>query len=529
MNPERCSPPAVLSPSVAHGTMTAFASILFEDGFVVEASAEPEFFTDLNLDQIVAAVTAGRDEYELAPFFYAPVRDVEAVRYRHQVLSDLEQQEVRAAVREFARAMSTMREQVGLIGTLRHELQKQRWFLQAVASYCAGVGAFAHRLAELELRSPGMTALRDYLQSYTTSEAFASLASETGEREADLAAVTYGVHIRGTRVRVSRYDGEADMSDEVQRAFAKFAQGAVKDHRRTYREDAHMDHIEEQIVELVARLHPETFTALRDYCDRRRGYLDATIVRFDREVQFYLSYLEAIAPLRSLGLAFAHPRVSARSKHEHATQTFDLALAMKLAREGATVVCNDFEVDGPERILVISGPNNGGKTTFARTFGQLHYLAALGLPVPGRDTRLFLPDRIFTHFEREEDIATLRGKFEDELVRIHEILAQATGDSVVIMIERFGSTTLHDALVVGSEVVGQLVDLDVLAVFVTFVDELASLGPSTVSMMSTVVPEDPAVRTYRVVRKPADGLAYASALSEKYGLSYESLRRRIAR
>ena len=389
MNPERCPPPAVLSPSVAHGTMTAFASILFEDGFVVEASAEPEFFTDLNLDQIVAAVTAGRDEYELATFFYAPVRDVEAVRYRHQVLSDLEQQEVRAAVREFARAMSTMREQVGLIGTLRQELQKQRWFLQAVASYCAGVGAFAHRLAELELRSPGMTALRDYLQSYTTSEAFVSLASETGEREADLAAVTYGVHIRGTRVRVSRYDGESDMSDEVQRAFAKFAQRAVKDHRRTYREDAHMDHIEEQIAELVARLHPETFTALRDYCDRRRGYLDATIVRFDREVQFYfyLSYLEAIAPLRSLGLAFSHPRVSARSKHEHATQTFDLALAMKLAREGATVVCNDFEVDGPERILVISGPNNGGKTTFARTFGQLHYLAALGLPVPGRDTR----------------------------------------------------------------------------------------------------------------------------------------------
>ncbi|MGO9957351.1 MAG: MutS-related protein [Solirubrobacteraceae bacterium] len=515
--------------SVGHGTMTSFASILFEDGFVVDASAEPEFFTDLNLDQIVAAVTAGRDEYELAPFFYAPLREVEAVRYRHRVLADLEQEDVHGAVREFARVMSVMREQVELIGGLRHELQKQRWFLQAVASYCAGVSAFAHRLAELELQSQGMTALRDYMQSYATSEAFSSLASETGEREADLAAVTYGVHIRGTRVRISRYDGEADMSDEVQRAFAKFAQGAVKDHRRTYREDPHMDHIEEQIAELVARLHPETFTALRDYCDRHRGYLDATVVRFDREVQFYLAYLQAIVPLRSLGLTFSHPRVATRSKHEHATQTFDLALAMKLARAGATVVCNDFELAGPERILVVSGPNNGGKTTFARTYGQLHHLAALGLPVPGRDTRLFLPDRIFTHFEREEDIATLRGKFEDELVRIHEILSQATGDSVVIMNESFGSTTLHDALVVGSEIVEQLIDLDVLAVFVTFVDELASLGPSTVSMMSTVVPEDPAVRTYRVLRKPADGLAYASALAEKYGLSYESLRRRIAR
>jgi DNA mismatch repair protein MutS len=289
-----------------------------------------------------------------------------------------------------------------------------------------------------------------------------------------------------------------------------------------------LNHVEAQILELVAKLHPEAFAGLVRFCARHERYLDETVGRFDREIQFYLAYLDYIEPLRKEGLSFSLPRVSARSKEVGATETFDLALAAKLTSDGRSVVCNDFRLSGGERILVVSGPNNGGKTTFARTFGQLHYLASLGLPVPGADLRLFLPDRIFTHFEREEEIETLRGKFEDELLRVHEILEHATSASVLIMNESFGSTTLRDAVLVGSQVVRQIIDLDALCVFVTFVDELSTLGPSTISVMSTVVPEDPAVRTYKIVRKQADGLAYAAAIADKYGLSYEALRKRVA-
>lgn len=507
-----------------------FQSILFAHSDRAAGPArleEPAFFADLNLDQVVESITAGREEYDLTRFFYAPLGSVDAIAYRHEVLHDLQDTAVRERITSFAGAMRSMRKHLQQARELHYRYQQQRWFLDAVAIYCDAVRQLADDLERVGVRSHGLLALRDYLVQYAASGPFTVLLEETPRVRQQLADVRYCVHVKGNRVKVSGYDSEADYSAEVLETFEKFKQGDAKDRRVTLPEPVHMNHVEATVLNKVALLYPEAFTALDEYCARHRVYVDDTIARFDREVQFYLAYLDYMTMFERAGLSFCYPHVSADSKKTSASQTFDLALAKKLVPGGSPVVCNDFYLRDPERIFVVSGPNQGGKTTFARTFGQLHYLARLGCLVPGSESQLFLYDQLFTHFEKQEDITDLRGKLQDDLVRIHDILGRATSRSVVIMNEIFTSTTLQDARFLGTKVLEAIVQLDALCVCVTFVDELTKVSDATVSMVSTVVPDDPAVRTYKIVRRPADGVAYAAAIAEKYGLTYERLKGRI--
>src|SRR5581483_5261408 len=183
---------------------------------------------------------------------------------------------------------------------------------------------------------------------------------------------------------------------------------------------------------------------------------DGSSLLYSQVLVSQVAYLDFIADLRHQGLPFCYPEVSATCKGNRVRDGFDLALAHARRDDRTALVLNDFCLTGSERVLVVTGPNQGGKTTFARMVGQLHYLASLGCPVPGSEARLFLFDHIYTHFEREEDLRNLRGKLEDDLIRVHDVLARGTADSIYILNEIFASTSLQDAVYLSKAIMARL-------------------------------------------------------------------------
>lgn len=506
----------------------SFESILYLNKKIINDNEEmPKYFNDLNLDQIINNITLGKQEYNLKPFFFKPLNNLDEILYRHEIMKDLENPNLFSAVKKFCENMRTVRNKLEEMNKLNYELQKDSYFLDIIEFYCNSVESLVWGLLDIEIKSNGFKSFLEYVSEYIKSKEFAILKIEFIELKEKLSNVKYCLSIRSNCVKVKKYENEKDYDIEIEEVFKKFMQDSKKDYKYKFPSSLFMNHVEGKILEIVSKLYPDIFEVLKEYRIKNTDFQDIKIKEFDREVQFYICYLEYIKRFKNINLNFCYPEVSIENKEIRIKDGFDLSLGEKLIGQDMPIVCNDFYLKNNERIFVISGPNQGGKTTFARMFGQLHYLSAIGCPIPGSSAKMFLFDNIFTHFEREENIKTLNGKLQDDLIRIHDTLSEATPKSIIIMNEIFSSTTLHDAVFLGKEIMRQIIKLDSLCVFVTFAYELADIDAKVVSMVSTVISENNNSRTFKIIRKDSDGLAYAISLVEKYRLTYKSLKERI--
>ena len=517
--------------------MYLFYSILFlkeelyKDIKDKDVMAEP-YFEDLGLDLIFNSVVKSKKEFGLEKYYYESLQDVEAIIYRQEVMRELENLELRSIVTEFSNEVYAIRNKMN---DVRKALSsKDDWsnnylmrghMLDYAQRYCYAVTKLKEELSKITVYSDGLLGLVSYINEYTDTEEYQNLAFSVTKLREEFSSIEYSMLISGDTIKVREYEGQQDYSKRILATFDKFRQGDVKDYRHDLSEEPVADHVEAAVLDLLSRVYKDTFTQLSTFCSEFIQFDDETIICFSQEIQFYISWLDYIQPLKEYDLRFNYPKMEHSAEYLYGYDCFDLALAKKIQNKTVT---NDFTIKSPESIIVVTGPNQGGKTTYARMFGQMHYLASIGLCVPGKESSLYLFDHIYTHFGREEDLSTQSGKLKDDLERLLEMTSKATNKSLIIINEIFSSTTLNDAIFLGDRMMKRLVDLKAPTVIVTFIDELALYSEAAVSMMSTVKDDDPMIRTYRIVRKPADGSAYAIHIASKHSLTYEKLFRRLS-
>ena len=510
-----------------------FYSVLFPD----EESAKKirntqplDCFRDMNLDQITRRVLQEKQAFALDEYFYTPLTDIRTVRYRQEVMRELADSEKRHAFENVLGQIVFMRAVIDEVrpkllngDKLNTDYLEMGRFLDTALTYLGAVTALNEMLGGMTLHSEGLRGFAAYLREYMASEKLREMTAWRDRIQENLKKIRFCMTVKADGIRVTPYDGQADYAQRVTELFGRFRQGEVRNYRWNIEDKPQSVKIENEILKMAAKLYPAIFKDLSEFVTTYIHFDDETVLSFVRDIQFYFGWLDMTDALREKGLPFCYPEIREGTEAVAAYDCFDLALAIRSDK----VVTNDFYLNAPEQIIIVSGPNQDGKSTFARSFGQAFYLAALGVCIPGREASLFLPDNILTHFEREEDLTNLSSKLEDELLRLKEIMDRATKRSVLVINEIFASTTLKDATALGKKMLDGIIRKSGPSLIVTFLEELSEYGVETVSMVTSVTDDEKRKRTYKIVRKKADGLAYALEVAGRHGLTYEKLKRRI--
>ncbi|MCR4771520.1 MAG: hypothetical protein K5855_04340 [Oscillospiraceae bacterium] len=512
-----------------------FTTILFPEWEMHEkprASKAPDCFADLNLDQIIDPLLRSKLNRGLDSFFYTPLEDTGTVLFRQSVMRDLENKELRTAVSAFSEALVLLWEDAEqLRNTLTAKTSYENDFLsrgqmlELTERYCTLIADFSAVSGKFAPSSEGMKGFFAYLADYAASPEFNALRRDIAALRERFDKVRYCMMIKGDTIKIRKYEGQDRLADMIEPLFERFICEGLPTYKRHFPETASARSTEAELLGMVAELFPELFGELNGFCTKYLNFENDVVMLFAREVRFYLSWLEYTDKVADEGLSFCYPELSMTADGLYDLDFYDLALASLI---GGKTVPNDFELREGERMLVITGPNQGGKTTFTRSFGQVHWLASLGLRVQGSRARLLLFDRILTHFEKEEDLVNLSGKLQDDLIRLKAIMDLGTSRSIFLINEIFTSTTLADALDLSGLMMDSLKEMDCPAIIVTFLDELASRGDSVVSLVSLMKDTVSEERSFKIVRRDPDGRAHAMQIATLHHLTYEQIKRRLA-
>ena len=495
-------------------------SILNHYDIASEPDEIPAYYQDLNLVQIMDRVSVkwGRG---VRKFYRRPAISSEEEAYRRAIYSDIKKDSVYNALITFTENLATAHKLREEKEKATYPEQKQVWHIREMVSYCDAYEKLEKDLSEAELESEGM---QELLKTVTE-------VMDGGYRELQKQAGTIFDEIRKLRfiltydkdriaITLGTLPGEGAYEEMMKEKSGR----EIRHFRNPFIGEARLTELEYQCVEIIQKKNPELFAKIKAVSEGNKNYENPVLVRFEEEVIFYLSYCSLQREMEESGYAFTTP-VRCEDGVMGAEGLYDLALAIVNLNTDKEVIANDFRYDKGERFYVLTGPNQGGKTTFARSLGQLVYFTKMGVDVPAKSARVpYFPD-IQSHFSVEESVETGFGKLKEELTRLSPMMYENKRGTFVVINELFTTAASYDALIMGKRVLKHFVELGCMGIYVTHLKELADEQEGVVSLRAML--DENRVQTFEIRRGEAEDTPCAENLVNKHQLTYEQLKERL--
>lgn len=233
------------------------------------------------------------------------------------------------------------------------------------------------------------------------------------------------------------------------------------------------------------------------------------------ELAFYIACLNLQRQLVSKGYPISFPVPAPQGELKHSfIGLYDVCLALHMQQ---CIVGNNIYADG-KQLTIVTGANQGGKSTFLRSVGLAQLMMQCGMFVAAESFQANICSGLFTHFKREEDVTMKSGKLDEELSRMSDIADHVTSNAMILFNESFAATNEREGAEISKQIVSALLESKIKIFFVThsyeFAHQFFKMNMSNAIFLKAERQAD-GERTFRILEGEPSSTSYGEDLYKK--------------
>lgn len=502
---------------------------------------------DLSINFLVENLTVGDEEQRIIRrlLLDMPI-DKEIIQYRQAVYKDLKL--VPEMCKQLLEVFDEMKFYTGDRGRTvdgKSSVWELVHRLKELENYSSSIIRMKELTTGNTFRSEGMKRFVGYIDEIYSSSGFHELSQDMERLGADMSAIksmTLGVNFNS-----EFYPEEVGILSLNEYRFTEqsILEQFIRTHRKRNPEDTDLkgfsmithsqksadeSPLMNNLASIIERMLPSVTTKLKRALKRYTDISGLALMQLADEFLFYVRFMELEEKLMNAGLPCSMLPSSEENTLVEDFYNVKLAICRLKGMIANDIVCNQLEFAPAKNVLILTGPNRGGKTIFTQGIGLAFLLFQHGVFAPCSSGQMRICDGIYTHFPADENRTVSLGRLGEEAERFRQICQRATAESLLLFNESFATTSHTESLYIAKDVLKYLCCLGARTCFNTHMHELAEHAEelcmeskAVCGAVSVVMGSGDNKRSYKIRYEKPDSKSYAHDIACQYGITFEQL------